>query len=288
MYKETLRLRTGFLAALMFVCAYAKAETGKRGFTDDKNRPSLFSNSSNTPVIKRLSDSIYNLIGLNNYGLDREVFFNAYKGYRYLLNQNALRKKNLLTICDYSQSSRRKRLYVIDVINSRLLFNTYVSHGTNSGAEYATSFSNLPSSNKSSLGFLVTAETYAGIAGYSMRLNGMEAGINDLVRSRDIVLHGSRFVNEAIMNVRGRIGNSYGCPAVPLGIHERIIDAIKEGSCFYIYNSDTWYKHTSQILNAKFDLDPSAATAENTSVPAPAIEPVENSTVSSSVTNVQN
>ncbi len=288
MRKETLRFRTGFLAALMFVCAYATAETGKTGFTDDKNRPSLFSNSFNTPVIKRLSDSIYNLIGLNKYGLNREVFFNAYKGFQYLLKQGTLRKKDLLTVCDYSQSSRNKRLYVIDVINSRLLFNTYVSHGTNSGAEYATSFSNLPSSNKSSLGFLVTAETYSGIAGYSMRLNGMEAGINDLVRSRDIVLHGSGFVNEATMKARGRIGNSYGCPAVPLGIHEEIIDAIKGGSCFYIYNPDTWYKHTSQILNAKFDLVPFAISSKNAPASAAQTEPAETATVSFPVTNVQN
>lgn len=287
MHKKTLRFRTRFLAALIFVCAYATAETGKKGFTDDKNRPSLFSNSSNTPVIKRLSDSIYNLIGLNKYGLNREVFFNAYKGYRYLLNEGALKKKDLLTICDYSQSSRNKRLFVIDVINSRLLFNTYVSHGTNSGAEYATSFSNLPSSNKSSLGFMVTAETYAGIAGYSMRLNGLEAGINDLVRSRDIVLHGSRFVNETVMNARGRIGNSYGCPAVPLGVHEQIIDAIKGGSCFYIYNPETWYKHTSQILNAKFDVNSSAIVAENPTMPVVTIESAENATITSPVTTVQ-
>ncbi len=284
MPKGTLKFRTGCLAALMFICAYATAETGKTGFSDDKNRPSLFSNSSNTPVIQRLSDSIYNLIGLSNYGLNKEVFFNAYKGYRYLQSQQALSNKNLLTICDYSQSSRKKRLYVIDVINSHLLFNTYVSHGTNSGAEYATSFSNLPSSNKSSLGFMVTAETYSGIAGYSMRLNGMEAGINDLVRSRDIVLHGSRFVNEDIMSARGRIGNSYGCPAVPLGIHEKIIDAIKGGSCFYIYNSDTWYTHTSRIINSKFDLSPSPVVAENSIAPA-AIETSENTTVTSPVTN---
>ncbi len=113
-----------------------------------------------------------------------------------------------------------------------------------------------------------------------MRLNGMEAGINDLVRSRDIVLHGSRFVNEAIMSSRGRIGNSYGCPAVPLGIHEKIIDAIKDGSCFYIYNSDSWYTHTSQIRNSKFDLNPSPVVAENTAAPA-AIETSENATVTS-------
>ncbi len=281
---ETVRFRTGFLAALMIVCAYAAAETGKTGFTDDKNRPSLFSSSSNTPVIKRLSDSIYNLIGLSKYGLKKEVFFNAYKGYRYLLSRESLSNKNLLTICDYSQSSRKKRLYVIDVINSRLLFNTYVSHGTNSGGEFATSFSNLPSSNKSSLGFMVTAETYSGIAGYSMRLNGMESGINDFVRSRDIVLHGSRFVNEAIMSARGRIGNSYGCPAVPLGIHEKIIDAIKGGSCFYIYNPDAWYSHTSRIINSKFDLNPSAVVTENTAAPT-ATEASENTNVTSPVTN---
>lgn len=245
-----------FVFLLISVSSFANND--KDGLPDDKNLPSLFTNSSSAPVIKKQANSIYDIISLGEFGLERQVFFNAYKGYQYLRNKGAIKKTNLLTICDYSQSSNNKRLYVIDLLNSRLLFNTYVSHGRNSGGEFANSFSNYENSNKSSLGFLVTADTYHGKAGVSLRFNGMERGINDRVKSRAIVLHGSRFVNEFIMNARGVIGRSLGCPAVPYGIHLRIIDAIKGGSCFFINHTDEWYKLTSTILNARFDLNPTS------------------------------
>jgi hypothetical protein len=243
-------------AALLFASLQSLAKSDNNEPNTDKNFPSLLSNSANSPYLKRTADSVYDLIGLGQYGLEKEVFFNGFKGYQYLQSRGLLRKVNLLTICDYSQSSNNKRLYVIDLLNSRLLFNTYVSHGRNSGNEFATSFSNFDNSNKSCLGFLVTGGTYSGKAGLSLRFNGMEPGINDRVKSRAIVLHGSRFVNESIMSDRGTIGKSLGCPAVPFGVHARIIDAIKGGSCFFINHPDKWYTTTSKILNASFDLNP--------------------------------
>jgi hypothetical protein len=104
---------------------------------------------------------------------------------------------------------------------------------------------------------MVTGDTYSGRAGYCMRFNGMEAGINDRVKSRGIVLHGSRFVNEDILSIRGLIGKSLGCPAVPFGSHTKIIDAIKGGSCFFVNSPDQWYVSNSRILNSSFDLTPS-------------------------------
>jgi hypothetical protein len=283
MPKTTRNFSSLLFASLMCVCAYASASDNK-GLSDDKNLPSLLGNSINAPVLRRVSDSIYNLIGLGSYSLQPDVFFSAYKGYQYLNNNGLLRKRNLITICDYSQSSASKRLYVIDIVNSRLLFNTYVSHGKNSGQEFATSFSNLQNSNKSSLGFMVTSDTYSGVAGYSMRLNGMEPGINDKVRSRDIVLHGSRFVNENMVNERGVIGKSFGCPAVPLGIHKKIIDEIKGGSCFYVYSPDDWYAHTSRILNSAFDLAPTATDNIAVQTSAEGIAtPVSSSTAAPSI-----
>jgi hypothetical protein len=259
---EILKLvKKTMVAVLLLVSVQSFAKNTTDGLPD-KNFPSLLSNSANSPVIKKVADSIYDLISLGEYGLEKEVFFNAYKGYSYLLNKGLLRKTNLLTICDYSQSSNNKRLYVVDLLNSRLLFNTYVSHGRNSGNEFATSFSNYDNSNKSSQGFLVTSSVYSGKAGMSMQFDGMEQGINDRVKSRSIVLHGSRFVNENIMNTRGTIGKSLGCPAVPYGIHTRIIDAIKGGSCFFINSSDSWYAQSSRILNSVFDISP-AAQAQN-------------------------
>ena len=244
-----------FLIALLIISLQSFNDDKK--LPGDKNFPSLLSNSSNSPVLRRTADSIYDLISLGQYGLEREVFFNAYKGYQYLEKKSVVRRKNILTICDYSQSSNNKRLYVIDLYNSRLLFNTYVSHGKNSGNEFATSFSNYNNSNKSSLGFLITGSTYTGKAGFCMRFDGVEAGINDKVKSRGIVFHGSQFVNENTLLARGTIGKSLGCPAVPFGMHYKIIDIIKGGSCFFINSPDQWYVNNSAILNSKFDLSPS-------------------------------
>jgi len=265
------------IAFTLGMSAPASAKYAK-GITDDKFFPSLLSSSADAPLMKRTADSLYEIIGLANYGLERDVFFSGFKGLQYFQTHGLLRKSNLLTIADYSQSSNNKRLYVIDVLNGRLLFNTYVSHGKNSGEEFATSFSNVNNSNKSSLGFLVTAETYTGRAGLSMRFNGMERGINDNVRMRDIVLHGSHFVNENVMSMRGVIGKSLGCPAVPYGIHTRIIDVIKGGSTFFIYHPDDMYARNSSILNAKFDLTPSPEVQaslvqeKNTEAPATGVQ----------------
>lgn len=252
--KNLLTLIVFVLLAVATMPAFAKTD-GKKA-TGDKNFPSLLSNAADAPYLKVKSDSLFNLMGLEQYGLQRDVFFKAYKGYHFLLKKGAVRKKNILTICDYSQSSNHKRLYVIDLKQTRLLFNTFVSHGKNSGGEFATSFSNLKESNKSSLGFMITAETYTGKAGYSMRFDGMEAGINDKVRGRDIVLHGSNFVNAQMVEARGMIGNSLGCPAIPNEKRKQVIDAIKGGSCFFINHPDNWYNTTSSILNAKFDIAP--------------------------------
>ncbi|MBN9296681.1 MAG: murein L,D-transpeptidase catalytic domain family protein [Filimonas sp.] len=197
-------------------------------------------------------DSLYGKLHLDSLGLERKVFFYACKGYEYLLSTGQIAKPETLTICDYSQSSKSRRLYVIDMQNGQMLFNTFVSHGKNSGKEFANTFSNLTNSHKSSLGFMITAETYLGKAGYSMRLDGMEKGINSNVRKRDIVMHGSWYVNETRADEGQNMGRSYGCPAVPYAEHSDIIDKIKEGSCFFAYYPDAWYANNSQILKAKF------------------------------------
>ena len=242
------------LVVLLGISINAIASNPKKGKAENKNSVSEFSYSSTSPNIKRLADSLYSLINLEENGLNREVFFNAYKGYRYLQNKGSLKKKDLLTICDYSQSINNKRLYVIDLQNLKVLFNTYVAHGIKSGDECASSFSNLENSNKSCLGFLITADTYTGDAGYSMRFNGVERGINDRARSRAIVLHGALVVSRAKVTSNETIIKSLGCPAVPYGIHSKIIDAIKGGSCFFINHPDKKYANTSAIVNAAFDL----------------------------------
>ena len=237
----------------LYVCTFGSDAGAKNNnnLPDDKKFPSLFS-SGESVAANKLVDSLYKKIHLDSFGLQRTVFFNAYKGYEYLLSKNMLEKKEILTICDYSQPSSSKRLYVIDLARGELLFNTYVSHGRNSGDDLASSFSNLNKSHKSSLGFMVTAETYRGKAGYSLRFDGVEPGINDNVRMRDIVMHGSRYVTGKRVDKGQMMGRSFGCPAVPYKEHKTIIDEIKNGSCFFAYYPDDWYQHNSQVLNAHF------------------------------------
>jgi len=228
-------------------------KTKAYGSGDKKFNSLLPSIENEAPAVAKWIDSAYNALQLDSLGLKKNVFYYACKGYEYLLSQNKLEKPSLITICDYSQSSDSKRLYVIDINEGKLLFNTYVSHGKNSGSEYATSFSNGMNSHKSSLGFMVTGDTYRGHKGYSMYLNGMEPGINDNVRSRNIVMHGSNYVNAERADEGAKMGRSFGCPAVSYDEHKKIIDTIKGGSCFFIYADYKLYTTSSKILSANFD-----------------------------------
>lgn len=249
------------LVSLCGLTSMAPASVNENFNNDDKNFPNLLASDEN-PLVNKWVDSLYNTMHLDSVGLQRNVFFFACKGYEYLLSKNRLQKKGMITICDYSQPSSAKRLYVLDLENGAVVFNTYVSHGKNSGTSYATSFSNKADSHKSSLGFMVTGETYFGKAGYSMHLDGMESGFNSNVRSRDIVMHGSDYVNGSRADEGTMMGRSYGCPAVPYGEHFLIIDKIKNGSCFFIYSPDAFYSRASQVLNAHFNW-PDALPAQN-------------------------
>lgn len=190
----------------------------------------------------------YDELHLDSVGLSLQAFTTAVQGYENLLEKGLLDNPGLLTIIDFSQSSKNKRLYVLDLLTNRILFNTYVAHGRKSGMEYARAFSNRAHSNKSSIGFYVTGHTYTGGEGYSLRLEGLDKGFNDKALSRDIVLHGSWYVNEQFLSSNGVLGRSLGCPAVPMEEHEQIIDRVKDGSCLFIYYPDKNYLHHSTVL----------------------------------------
>lgn len=169
--------------------------------------------------------------------LDPEIFRLAVTGYCDI----APRKNHLFTIIDYSKPSTKERLFVIDLKKRKILYHTLVSHGRNTGMNMATSFSNRNNSKKSSLGFFLTAETYYGKHGYSLRLDGLERGINDNARKRAIVIHAADYVSKSFVWRNGRLGRSWGCPALPKHLSRRIIDKIKKGSCVFIYGKDKNY-----------------------------------------------
>ncbi|MBL7742288.1 MAG: murein L,D-transpeptidase catalytic domain family protein [Chitinophagaceae bacterium] len=186
---------------------------------------------------------LYDLMELDTKGLSKEAFDYAYKGYQQLLEKGTISRSEYLTICDLSQSSKKRRLYLIDIANSKVVLNTYVAHGRNSGGEYARRFSNKTSSHQSSLGFYITRNTYSGEHGLSLRLEGLEPGFNDKAYRRAIVVHGASYIGE------GSAGRSYGCPAVPAKESKTLINTIKNGTCLFIYHPQVNYLKGSKILN---------------------------------------
>jgi hypothetical protein len=168
----------------------------------------------------------------------------ALNGYAQL--QDKL-KKPLLTVIDYSLPSTQKRLWIIDLAQQKILLHTVVAHGRNSGALLAEKFSNRPESYQSSLGFFQTGEAYQGKHGYSLRLDGLEVGINDQARARAIVIHGADYAKETVAATAGRLGRSLGCPAVPPDLSTPLIKLIKEGSLLFIYGKDPNYLRMSKF-----------------------------------------
>ena len=169
--------------------------------------------------------------------LDYDVFYRAMTGASMITAP----KRDILTIIDFSKPSYEKRFYVIDLKNHKVLFNTLVAHGKNSGEVTCTRFSNKKNSLQSSPGFYLTAESYNGKYGYSMRLDGLEPGINDLARARAIVIHGAFYVCQQYVDDFGYIGRSFGCPALPTNVSKNVIDLIKGGSCLYIHTNNLSY-----------------------------------------------
>ncbi|HTE26562.1 murein L,D-transpeptidase catalytic domain family protein [Flavitalea sp.] len=194
-------------------------------------------------------NKLYETLNLDSLELSREAFTYAVKGYNNLVAQGAVLKQDVLSIVDYSLPSSKKRLFIIDLATGKLLFNTFVSHGRNSGLEQATRFSNDLNSFQSSLGFFITGKAYKGEHGYSLRLDGLEKGFNDNALNRGIVIHAANYVNEKIAQQRGYIGRSLGCPAVPVKLHRAIIKKIKDGSCLFLYGADTNYTARSPMIN---------------------------------------
>lgn len=193
--------------------------------------------------------TVYNTLNANHFQLpNMESFSEALKGF-YSFKDKGFFQKDFLTIIDFSLSSRVKRLWIIDMVQNKIVFNSLVAHGKNSGEDYANQFSNTNESNKSSLGFYATGEVYQGKHGLSLKLDGLEKGINDNARERAIVIHGADYVSDNFLKNHNRLGKSHGCPAVPMQLSKKIIEIIKNKSCLFIYHSSKNNSTSSKLLS---------------------------------------
>jgi hypothetical protein len=190
----------------------------------------------------------YESFDASKYGLNKVVFEKAIKGYNKLTDKGLIKNKRYLTICDMSLSSKKKRLFILDLIKKKVVYNLRVSHGQASGEEYANNFGNEEDSHKTSLGFYTTGGEYEGENGQSMKLNGQEAGFNNNAFNRAIVVHGSEYVTDEYFKENNRIGRSWGCPAISMKNIKTVVNTIKNGSCFFVYHTNTTYHKKSKLL----------------------------------------
>lgn len=193
---------------------------------------------------------LYDIFVENNPSVPNlESFKNGLIGYNKLADKNLI-DKQILTIIDFSLSSKKERMWIMDMSKNKILYHTLVSHGKNTGNEFATQFSNKKNSLQSSLGFFITGETYFGKNGLSLFLDGMEKQFNSNARERYVVIHGANYANPAAIKNLGRLGRSYGCPALPTAVSQEIIDLIKDKSVLYIYSDDKTYAKNSKMIQA--------------------------------------
>ncbi|GAA5025236.1 hypothetical protein GCM10011506_09570 [Marivirga lumbricoides] len=220
---------------------------------DSIRKKSAFQHSqfNNTLNFEDTLKSMYKELMENNpeVKMDYDPFRYAMIGYYTLRQEERLNDKEILSIIDFTKSSCDKRFYTINLKELDFLYYSLVSHGRNTGGDMATKFSNERSSNASSLGFYVTGGTYTGKNGYSMRLVGDEKGWNDNMMKRAVVMHEASYVSEDFVKKYGRLGRSYGCPALPKGLSRKVIDTIKGKTVIFAYYNDDTYLKASRYLD---------------------------------------
>ena len=201
------------------------------------------------PTAEEKMDQLYESFAALNVNMpSKTAFSDGITGYQKLEEEQKL-SKEILTIVDFALPSTEKRMWVMDMKTQKILFHTYVSHGKNTGGNMATKFSNTPNSLQSSLGFYVTAETYYGRNGLSLFIDGMEKEFNSKARERYVVIHGADYAKPEFIERLGRLGRSYGCPAVPTELSKDIINTIKGESVLFISHPNKKYQENSTFLN---------------------------------------
>lgn len=234
-----------------FTVFFAFTPTDGHNVTERSTIKELLPETSNLSLtLEEEITQLYDVFVENNPSVPNlKSFKNGMIGYYKLADKNLI-DKQILTIIDFSLSSKKERMWVLDMSNNKILFNTVVSHGKNTGSEFATQFSNKKNSLQSSLGFFITGETYFGKNGLSLFIDGMEKQFNSNARERYVVIHGADYANPSAIKNLGRLGRSYGCPAVPRALTQEIIDVIKNKSVLYIHSEDKTYAENSKMIQA--------------------------------------
>lgn len=237
------------LAILLTLVSFSMASVDNYSINEKLNLDSSLSienikikNNDNFAFLPSNSiESLYKELNLTNK-MDFKTFSNAISGMKKLKNI----KEDVITIIDFTKSSVKERFFVIDLKNKKILFSTYVMHGKNSGESIPKEFSNVVNSFKSSPGFYKTENTYNGEYGYSLRLNGLEKGINDKAKERAIVVHGSDYAKPK--PGAKKLDRSLGCPAIPKDVSDKVINEIKNGRLLYIHTDEKSYVQKSSII----------------------------------------
>ena len=181
-------------------------------------------------------------------GIETDVFEMALGAASCAVKSGAVDAPRTLTVIDYSKPSSEPRMWVFDLKSRELIYKELVAHGQGSGANMATQFSNEAETHQTSLGLFVTDDTYVGKNGYSLRLDGLDKGINDRARERAIVMHGAPYVSPSFVKATGRLGRSWGCPAISADVAKRVIDRVKGGGLVFAYYPDAEWLKTSKYL----------------------------------------
>ncbi|HRO43390.1 MAG TPA: murein L,D-transpeptidase catalytic domain family protein [Flavipsychrobacter sp.] len=244
MKKMILCVSVGTFLGLTIKIATAKEPT---------TNPSIAVNNMND--INSYISEVYSQIDFKgSEKISFDAFATAYRGYLNLRNAGKLNaNKQILSVADFTLSSTKHRLWIIDLARKEVLMNDYVAHGQGSGDEFAKAFSNTENSHQSSIGFYVTDDTYVGKHGTSLRLHGMDNGYNSAAYQRAIVVHGADYVSPSFIAGQGRLGRSWGCPAVSRQSIGKVIDYIKGGTCLFIYVPQKQYLAGSSWLNKKIE-----------------------------------
>ncbi|WP_295801605.1 murein L,D-transpeptidase catalytic domain family protein [Mucilaginibacter sp.] len=240
-----MRKPLGGLVSILLILAITTISWKSAKITKERNFKNGFSARE---LLQKYISNIYESAHLQESGLGLEVFNKAVTGFMNLKAGNMVPQTSfILTVVDLAKSSHQKRMWVVDLLDKQLVLNTYAAHGHGSGDDMATSFSNKIDSHQSSLGFYITGEVYHGGNGRSLKLDGVDAGFNSNARERAIVVHGADYVGENAIYSIGRLGRSYGCPAVPVNMAEQVINTIKDKTVMFINGNDGRY--TSKYLD---------------------------------------